>query len=169
MLLIQFMAVFLSHQSPHRHYAHYTMFQSKIQNQALRNDHLGMHGLCCQLQRWKEIPWPQNFHISPHSNLWIFSIISENHIMADSYSDELHWHQTRSHTKKSISLTQWKTNSLSNIHEIWAAFDQVRPIVGWSALFKNKPSTPSDTRKCLRDPHRHHWIGGLLINIIRII
>ena len=81
--------------------------------------------------------------------------------MADYYSDELHRNQKRGRTKKPISLNQQTTSSLSYIQESRAAFDQVQTIVGCSALFNNKLFKPSDARKCLRDPHCHHWISGL--------
>ena len=43
------------------------MFQSKIQNQGLGNDHLGMQGLCCQIKGWKEIPSSPHRHCAYHT------------------------------------------------------------------------------------------------------
>ena len=54
LLSIQCMADFM----PHKFYALALLpsyhVSSKIQNKAMGNDHLGMKGLCCQLQIWKE-------------------------------------------------------------------------------------------------------------------
>ena len=60
------------------------------------------------------------YHIPPHAlrNLWIVAIRYEDTIMADSYSDEILWHQNRSHTKTYLYLTQRMTSSFSNIKEI---------------------------------------------------
>ena len=101
-------------------------------------------------------------HLPPDAwyNLYVSAIGSEDPTMAYSYSDDLSRHKKRGRIKKNKSLTQRTTSSLSNLQQIWAAFDQVQPIVSCSVLFKNKASTPSDTRKCLRDPHIHHWISG---------
>ena len=66
-------------------------------------------------------------HLPPHAcrNLCFVAIVSEDTIIADYYSDELHRHKNRGRTKKLISLNQRTTSSLSNVQEIWAAFDQV--------------------------------------------
>ena len=93
--------------------------------------------------------------LPPHAwcYLWIIAIVYEDPIMADSYSDKLLWHQNRGRTK-TISIPHSTNNFfLYNIQDIRSAFNQVRPMVCCSALFKNKPWTPSDTRKCLRDLH----------------
>ena len=86
--------------------------------------------------------------------------------MDDSAADDPFWYQNRVFTKNiSIYLTRRTTYAMSNIKDIRVAFDQVRPIVGYSELFTQKPLTPSDIVKCLNGLHRHNCISSKLFSM----